>query len=78
MSAVVHRRQQHPLPGFEPADVLAHFDHFAGDVAAENVRQLHSRQSFAHPDVQMIQGTCSHAHQHLILARLRIGDVFVG
>ena len=78
MAAVVHRRQQHPLPGLESADVLAHLDYFARNVAAKNVRQLYSRQSLAHPDIQMIQRTCPHTHQNLIFAQLRIGDVFVG
>ena len=43
----------------------------------ENVRQFHSGQSLAHPQVQMVHRARFHADQHLILARLRIGDVFV-
>ncbi len=77
MSAEMHGRKQHALPGLESADVLAHLDDLARDVAAENVRQLHSRQPLAHPDIEMIQRTRAHAHQHLILARLRIGHIFV-
>ena len=77
LSAIMHGRQQHALARFESADVLAYLDHFAGDVAAENVWQLHSRKTLAHPDVEMIQRTGAHSNQHLIIADLWIGHIFV-
>jgi hypothetical protein len=73
----VHGREQHALADFETSDVLADFDDFSGDVAAQNVRQLHAGQSFAHPDVEVIHGAGSYAHENLISARLRVGNVFV-
>ena len=33
---------------------------------------------FADPDVEMVERARFHAHEHLIFARLRIGNVFVG
>ena len=57
MSAEVHRSDQHTLSRFKSADVFSSFDDFARDVAAENVRQFDSRQSLAHPDVEVIEGT---------------------
>ena len=75
--AEVHGREQHALADFESGHVLADFDDFTGDVAAENVRQLHAGQAFAHPDIEMVHGAGFHADQDLIFARLRIGNVFV-
>src|SRR3984893_8749858 len=76
-STEMHGGYQHPLTRFEPGHVLSDFGHFACDVAAQNVRQLHARQSFSHPEVQMIQRAGSHSHQHLVLARLWIRYIFV-
>ena len=62
----------------KPVDVLADFDDFSGDVAAKDVRQLHAGQSFANPEIEMIQCAGPNANQNLIFARLRIGYVFIG
>ena len=78
VSAEVHGRDQHALPDCESGDVLADFGDLTGDVAAEDVRQFHARQSFANPDVEVVERAGLDAHQHLIFARLRVGDVFVG
>src|SRR5208282_111312 len=72
-----HGREQHALTRFESADVLADLGHFACDVASENVRQLHPRQSLAHPDIEMVERAGPHPNQHLIFTRLGIGHVFV-
>src|SRR5579863_1781367 len=82
MPAEMHGRQQYTLSGLESAglksvDVLAQFDDFSGHVAAKNMRQVHARQSFAHPHIEMIQGASAHPHQHFIFSRLGIGHVFV-
>src|SRR5690349_16759292 len=45
-----HRRQQYARAGLDVSDVLAGFDNLTGNVAAENVGQLHSGQTFAYPD----------------------------
>ena len=76
--AEMHGRDQHALAGLEVGDVFADFDDFAGDVAAENVRQVHAGQALAHPEVEMVQGAGAHADQNLVFARLGIGNVFVG
>src|SRR5258708_34601412 len=70
--AVMHWRQHNALSHFEPGDVLADLDHFAGYITAENMRQLYSRQALSHPHIQVIERACPNSHQHLILARLRL------
>jgi hypothetical protein len=77
MIAEMHGREQDALSDFEPSNVLADFDNFARDIAAENVWQFHAGQTFAHPDIEVIHGTGSHANENLIFARLRISHVFV-
>ena len=64
-------------PVLKSGDVLADFDDFTRDVAAEDVRQFHAGQSLAHPDIEMVERAGPHPDQDLIFARLRIGDVFV-
>ena len=73
----MHRGEKHTLSRPEPAHVLASLDHFPRDVTSKNMRQLHARKTFAYPHIQMVQGTGSHPHQHLIFAWLGIGDIFV-
>ena len=75
--AEMHGRDQHPLSRLEIGDVLSHFDNFARDVAARNVRQVDPRQAFTHPDVKMVQRASSHPYEDLIFSRPGIGDVFV-
>jgi hypothetical protein len=74
----MHGRDQHALSGLEVGDVLADLHDFTGHVASEDVRQVNSRQSFAHPEVEVVQGACPHADEDLIFTRLGIGDIFVG
>ena len=59
-------------------DVIADFDDFSGDVAAENMRQVHARQALTHPNVEMVHGAGSDSDQNLVLARPGIRDIFVG
>jgi hypothetical protein len=75
--AEVHGRNENALASSESGNIVADFDDFSSDIAAENMRQLHSGEAFAHPDVEVIHGAGSHAHQNLIFARLRIRNVFV-
>ena len=65
------------VPGFRSRDVLAALNHFARDVAAQDVRQLDAGQSLAHPQVEVIQRAGADADEHMILAQLGIGNVFV-
>jgi hypothetical protein len=57
--------------------VLACFDYLAGDVAAEDVRERYFADALANPEIEMIQRAGSNTNQNLILARLRVGDVFI-
>src|ERR1700674_457004 len=41
------------------------------------MRQVHARQSLAYPNVEMVHRASSDPDQNLVLARLRVGDVFV-
>ena len=77
MPTKMHRRKQHSLARLESPNVLAHLEYFAGNVAAQNVRQLHARQSLAYPHIQMIERARPHPYQHLIFAQLRVGNIFV-
>ena len=61
----------------EAGNVLARFDYFARNVAAQNMRKIDAGQALAHPYVKMVQRTGFHTDQHLIFAWLWIGDVFV-
>ncbi len=69
MAAEDHRRQKHPRAFVEIGDVLAAVDYFAGNVAAQDVRQLHAGQSLAHKQVEMVEGAGAHSNQDLILAQ---------
>ena len=75
--AEVHRREQDPLPGFEAGDVVADFDNLACDVSTQDVRQLHSGQAFADPQIDMVQGTGLDADENLVLPGLGVGNIFV-
>src|SRR5947209_19461832 len=74
----MYRRDQHALSGPEVGDVLADFNDFAGHVASEDVRQVNSGQSFAHPEVEVVQRASADADEDLIFTRFGIGNVFVG
>src|SRR5579862_4764512 len=41
------------------------------------MRQVYARQSVAHPDIKMVQGTGLNADQNLVFSGLWIGDIFV-
>jgi hypothetical protein len=41
------------------------------------VWQLHTRNSFPHPEIEMVQGASPHADEDFILPRLGVGHVFV-
>jgi hypothetical protein len=77
MIAEMHRGQEHPLPGLESSKIIADGRDLARDVAAQNVREVYSRKSFAHPDIEMVQGAGFDPDQNLVLAGLWVGDVFV-
>ena len=57
--------------------VLARFDNVAGDVAAEYVGEMYFADALAYPEIEMIQRACSDANQNLILAWLRVSNVFI-
>ena len=77
MIAKVHRREQNPLAFAQPGDIFAHFGYLAGDITAEDMRQLDSGHSLADPDVKVVHGAGFHAHQDLIFSRLRVRNIFV-
>src|ERR1700683_4643856 len=74
----MHGSKKNTLAGRKSADVLAGLDDLSGDVAAQDVRQLHAGQTSAHPYVEVIESTSAHADEHLIFARRRVGDIFLG
>ena len=53
--AEMHRRNQHTLTQLEPGHVFADFHDLSRDIAAEDMWQVHTRQPFAHPDIQMVE-----------------------
>jgi hypothetical protein len=57
--------------------IIAHCHDFTRDVAAQNVRQVYSGKSFAHPDIEMVHGASFDPDQNLVLAGLRVGNVLV-
>src|SRR5260370_41293760 len=61
----------------EVCAVLACFEESAGHVAAEDVRQVHAGQAFAHTQVEVVQRASADADEDLIFTRLGIGDVLV-
>ena len=78
MITEIHGREQHALPVLEIGDILADFDDFAGNVAAEDMRQVYAGQALAHEEVKVVQSAGPHADEDLVFARLGIGNVFVG
>ena len=77
LSAEMHGRNHDSLPDLKSFHILADFDDFPSHIAAGNMRQTDTRQALAHPKIKMIHSTGAHADQHLILARPRIGRVFI-
>jgi xanthine dehydrogenase accessory factor len=77
MIAKVHGREENALPGLEFGDIFAEFDDLARNVAAEDMRQLNAGQAFAHPDIEMVQAAGANPYEHLVLAKLRVGGIFV-
>ena len=75
--AEMHWRNQDPLTGFYIIDVFTDLDYLAGDVATQNMRQLDSREALPDPKIQMVHSNCFHPDQHLVFARLGIGNLFV-
>ena len=69
LSAGVNGREQDALAHFEAAHIFAKLDDFSGNVAAGNVRKLHSGQAFAHPNVEVIERARPDADQDVILAQ---------
>jgi hypothetical protein len=51
----MHGRNQDALPYRESSDVLADFGDLTRDVAAEDVREFHTRQSFANPNIEVVE-----------------------
>jgi len=76
--AEVHGREKDTLSGAKVGNVLAGFNDFSGDVAAEDVGQVHAGESFADEDVEVVESAGAHAYEDLIFARLGVGDIFVG
>ena len=50
-----------------------HLGYLAGNIAAEDVRQLHSGQSLANEQVEMVQRAGPHPNEHLVFAQLGSG-----
>src|SRR5215472_8929043 len=79
LPAALSWREQHSPARFHALAKLANRDHFTRYVAAEDMRQgeLHAGDAGAHEEIQVIQGACANAHQHLVGADLGVGNVFV-
>jgi hypothetical protein len=77
MIAEVHRREKHALARFEFADAFAGFYDLSGDVAAENVRQVHARQTLAHPQIKVVQRTGFNANQYMVFSKDWVRDVLI-
>jgi len=67
------------VAGLEARDVRADFGDFAGNVAAGNVRERNfpAGDAFANPEIEMIERAGADAHQNIIRADSRFGDIFV-
>ncbi len=61
----------------ESGDVFTNFDNLTGHVATEDMRQFHSRDAFANPQIEVIHRACFDANEYLVFAWLRIRDVLV-
>jgi len=72
-----HRGEQNAGARLDAGDVLARLDHLACHVAAENMRQLHPGQSFAYPQIKMVQRAGANSNQHVVLAQDGIRHLFV-
>src|ERR1700730_16006531 len=57
--------------------MLAAFDDLSGDVSAEYMRQRHTGQTLANPQIDMVQCAGFDADKNLVLTRLGVGDVLV-
>ena len=77
VAAIQHRREQDACTRLHVGDVLATLRDFSGDITAKDVRQLHTRQSFAHPEIKMVQRAGANANEDMIFAQFGIGCVFV-
>src|SRR5262249_44681331 len=77
MIAERHGRKQDACARFEVAYVLSHLGDFAGYIAAIDVRQLRSGDAFADPEVKVVHRASPDAHQHLVFAHSRVGDLFI-
>src|SRR5262249_11540197 len=73
------RMQHHFITSFYPRNEFAHFANDACNVAAEYVRQrnIDTRQSTAHKNIEMIQCTGFNFDENLIGTQLRLRDVCV-
>ena len=61
----------------EAGNVLARFNNFASNVAAQDVRKIDAGEALANPYIEMVHGAGLDTHQHLISMGLWIRDVFV-
>ena len=79
LAAAQAGREQHALAGLHAPAELALFDHFAGDVAAQDVRhgESHAGDALAQPEVEVVQRAGAHADQDLVGADLGVRGVFV-
>src|SRR5579863_3860896 len=73
----MHGSYQDSLSGLKSSHILANLRDFPGNIATENVWQVHSGQSLAHPNIQMVKRTGPLPHYYLILSLLMIGDIFI-
>src|SRR5580765_4465063 len=75
--AEMHRRDQHALSRLEPGHVFSNFRDLSRDIATKDMWKIYTRQPLTDPDIQMVERAGFYPHQHLILARLRVGDFFI-
>ena len=66
----------HLIAGLCPGDQFAGIAHHARDIVAQNVRQrdLDSRQTTAHPHVEVVERARAHFDQNFVGFDFRVGD----
>jgi hypothetical protein len=67
--------QQNSRAHFHIRDFFADLRDFARDVAPGNKRQRNSRNPSPHPEIEMIQGARSNAHENFVRTDLRLRDL---
>ena len=79
LPAAQPRREQHAPASLDAFRKLAHLDDLARDIAAQHVRhvEFHSRDASPDKQVQVVERTGPHPHQHLVRGDPRFRGIFI-